>query len=348
MIKKNAFRSSMTKVFGVAMVGLLAGFAAQARDQIRIVGSSTVYPFSSYVAEEFGKTTDYPTPVVESTGSGGGIKLFSEGVALTTPDISNASRRMKVSEFMRCQQNDVDNVTEAVIGYDGIAIAHNVRNEPVDLTLEQLTLAVAAEVPKDGKLVKNPYVFWDQIHKGLPHRKIVIYGPPTSSGTRDAFEELVMEAATKEMEAYGGKYTKIRQDGLFIPAGENDNLIVQKLDRNKDAFGIFGYSFLAENPDKIQGASVNGVKPKPEAISSGKYPIARSLYFYIKNDHLEKVQGMQEFLELFMSEKMIGPDGYLKDLGLIPLPEELRKKSRERVMNRAKLHLKLSGLEDYE
>ncbi|MFO7820584.1 MAG: substrate-binding domain-containing protein, partial [Lentisphaeria bacterium] len=263
------------------LVGPMAVNRAEARDQIRIVGSSTVYPFASYVAEEFGATTKYPTPVMESTGSGGGIKLFSEGVGMNTPDISNASRRMKVSEFKRCKENGVENITEAVIGYDGIAVAHNVRNNPLDLTLEQITLAVAAKVPQDGKLVKNPYTYWDQVDKNLPHRRIIIFGPPTSSGTRDAFEELVMEAASKKMEGYGGEYTKIRQDGVYIPAGENDNLIVQKLARNKAAFGVFGYSFLAENPDKIQGASINGVKPEPESISSGKYPIARSLFFYI-------------------------------------------------------------------
>lgn len=349
---QNTTSNRILKVLGsvicAGLVCFLAGSTAIARDQIRIVGSSTVYPFASYVAEEFGATTKYPTPVIESTGSGGGIKLFSEGVGMNTPDITNASRRMKVKEFQRCHKNDVTEITEAVIGYDGIAIAHNVRNKAMDLTLKQLTLAVAAEVPRDGKLVKNPYTFWDQIDKNLPHRRIVIYGPPTSSGTRDAFEELVMEVASEEIEGYGGEYTKIRQDGAFIPAGENDNLIVQRLDRNKAAFGIFGYSFLAENPDKIQGASIHGVKPEPESISSGKYPIARSLFFYIKNAHVDKVPGMAEYIELFMSEKMIGPDGYLKDLGLIPLPEALRKKSRERVMNRANLHLKLSDLHSYK
>lgn len=321
---------------GLVALGMLVMGAgvAQARDQIRIVGSSTVYPFASYVTEEFGATTKFKTPVIESTGSGGGFKLFTEGTGDNTPDITNASRRMKVSEFERAQKSGVGDIVEAIIGFDGIAFAQNKANPAMNLTLEELTLAVAAEVPQNGKLVPNPYKNWNQINSKLPNRPIVVYGPPTSSGTRDAFEELVMEHSTTKgglKAGYGDKYTKIRQDGVYIEAGENDNLIVQRLAQDKNAFGIFGYSFLEENQDRIQGASINGIAPKPEAISSGKYPISRSLYFYIKTAHIGKVPGIKEYADLFMSEKMIGPKGLLKRIGLIPLPDDMRKKSQNQV-----------------
>ncbi|WP_435104589.1 PstS family phosphate ABC transporter substrate-binding protein [Arhodomonas sp. AD133] len=322
-----------TAIATAAVIGMGVVTSAQARDQIRIVGSSTVYPFASYVVEEFGATTDFPTPVIESTGSGGGLKLFCEGAGTNTPDITNASRRIKVSEFERCQENGVTEITEAVIGYDGIVFAQAGENEALNLTREQIHMAVAAKVPQDGKLVDNPYKNWSEIDSSLPDREIVIYGPPTSSGTRDAFEELVMEAASEEIDGYDGEYTNIRQDGVYVPSGENDNLIVQKLAQNTDAFGIFGYSFLEENGDKIQGASIDGVEPEPEKISSGDYPVSRSLYFYIKNAHVGEVPGVQEYADLFMSKKMISRVGYLKDLGLIPLPADMQESYREQVAN---------------
>ncbi|HKL78619.1 MAG TPA: PstS family phosphate ABC transporter substrate-binding protein [Gammaproteobacteria bacterium] len=331
----------MLRTFGVAAAAALTAFAttAEARDQIRIVGSSTVYPFASYAVEEFGATTQHPTPVIESTGSGGGLKLFCAGNGMETPDITNASRRIKVSEFKRCQQNGVDNITEAVIGFDGIVLANATNAPQFQLTREQVTLAVAAEVPQDGKLVKNPYTHWDDIDASLPNEEILIYGPPTTSGTRDAFEELVMEAASEEMDGYGGEYTKIRQDGAFVPAGENDNLIVQKLVQNKNALGIFGYSFLEENTDRIQGSIIDGVAPEPDAISSGEYPVSRSLFFYVKNSHADKVPGLYDYVNMFLSEKMIGQFGYLKDLGLISLPKERREAIREQAKNRTALQL---------
>jgi phosphate transport system substrate-binding protein len=329
------------RTLGLAAAAALAAFAtnADARDQIRIVGSSTVYPFASYVVEEFGATTNHSTPVIESTGSGGGLKLFCAGDGMDTPDITNASRRIKVSEFKRCQDNGVKSITEAVIGFDGIVLANHVDAPQFKLTREQITLAVAAEVPKGGKLVKNPHENWSDIDASLPDEEILIYGPPTTSGTRDAFEELVMEAASEDMEGYGGEYTKIRQDGAFVPAGENDNLIVQKLVQNRNALGIFGYSFLEENTDRIQGSIIDGVSPEPEAISSGEYPVSRSLFFYVKNAHAGKVPGLYDYVNLFVSEKMIGPMGYLKDLGLIPLPDERRAEIRNRIENRTKLKL---------
>lgn len=326
----------------------------QAREQIKVVGSSTVYPFSSSVAEEFGATTSNPTPVVESTGSGGGMKLFCKGNALNTPDITNASRRMKAKEFELCVKNGVTDITEAVIGFDGIAIAHNKNNPPLLLTKMQLLLAVAEEVPtKNGtNLIRNPYTNWSEIDPSLPNREIIIYGPPTSSGTRDAFEDMIMKDQTKNMDAYTAvykvdmvkniaykKYHKVRQDGVYVPSGENDNLIVQKLDKNPAAIGIFGYSFLMENDDKVSAAKVDEVIPTPETISSGQYPISRSLFFYVKNSHRADVPAIDKYVELFMSENMIGSDSILGEMGLIALPDKRRTAIRASVKSHAKLTL---------
>ena len=325
-------------IFALALLLVGAGMA-QARDQVKITGSSTVFPFSSYVAEELGATTKFPAPVVESTGSGGGHKLFGAGMGPNTPDIANSSRRMKDSEFENAAKNGVVDITEAKIGFDGIAIAQNKDNAPMSLSLEELAMAVAADVPVDGKIVPNPYTKWNEINPNLPARKIVFYGPPTSSGTRDAFEEMVVEKVCGKIEGYEKGYKKIRQDSAYVPAGENDNLIVQKLAKDKDAFGIFGYSFLEENSDTIQAASINGVEPTPETVAAGKYPISRSLYFYIKNAHYDAIPGLKEYVELFMSEKMIGTDGLLKGIGLIPLPDDARAKIREDVLAKKKLTL---------
>jgi phosphate transport system substrate-binding protein len=325
-----------------------------ARDQIKIVGSSTVYPFSSSVAEELGSTTKFPTPVVESTGSGGGMKLFCAGNDLNTPDITNASRRMKTKEFKLCAENGVTDITEAVIGYDGIAFAQSKVNPAFNISRENLALAVAKEVPsKDGKtLIANPYKKWSDLDASLPDREIIVYGPPKSSGTRDAFEELVMQHTFKKMPVYTDlykkdekankkykKYSEIRTDGVYVESGENDNLIVQKLDKNAAAFGIFGFSFLVENDDKISGATINGVHPTPENISSAKYPVSRSLFFYIKNSHSKDVPAMNDYVKLFMSEKMIGKEGILGEIGLIALPDDARNAIRTSVENRTKLTL---------
>ncbi len=324
----------------IATTMLVSGVHAQTmRDQIRIVGSSTVFPFSSFVAEEFGKTTKFKAPVVESTGSGGGHKLFGTGVGSDTPDITNSSRRIKKKELETAYANGVKSVVEALIGYDGIAVAENINAPDFKVTVEQLFLAVAEKVPSKGKLIPNPYTMWSDVDPTLPKRKILIYGPPATSGTRDAFVELVMHKAVKKFPTYkkvlgdkAKKYSAVRQDAAYVPSGENDNLIVQKLVQDKNAFGIFGYSFLEENKDRLKGAVVNGVKPTPKKISSGEYPISRTLFFYIKGDHVGKVPGLKEFVELFMSEKMIGSRGYLKRIGLIPLPKEERTKARNIVL----------------
>jgi len=319
-----------------ALTGMTSVAVAQERDQIRIVGSSTVYPFASYVVEEFGATSNFPTPVIESTGSGGGLRLFCEGVGVNTPDITNASRRMKPSEFDRCQENGVTEITEAKIGSDGIVIAQSVDNDPLDLSLEHVLLAVAAEVPMDGELVPNPYTNWNQIDSSLPDREIEVLGPPTTSGTRDAFEELAMEYPSTKY-GYDEEYSDIRSDGAYVDSGENDNLIVQRITQNKDAVGIFGYSFLDENRDVVQGASLDGVEPTVENISGGDYPVARSLWFYIKEAHEGVVPGIDEYVSLFMDDIMIAEDGLLVSEGLIPLPDAESAEWRDRVENRVDL-----------
>lgn len=291
-----------------------ASSAAFARDQIRVVGSSTVFPFSTAVAEQFGRSTDFQTPVIESTGSGGGLKLFCAGVGTSHPDITNSSRRMKEKEFKLCQDNGVTDITEAVIGYDGIVVA-NAKGGPVfSLTREQIVTALAAEGPLPTS--------WDEVDPALPAIKIEVLGPPPSSGTRDAFEELVMEEGCEGagIECDG---ISIREDGAYVEAGENDNLIVSKLEANPNALGVFGFSFLDQNSDALQGAEVDGVEPEFDAIADGDYPISRSLYFYIKNAHVGVVPGIQEFANEFMSEDAAGEEGYLVDKGLIPLTEDL-------------------------
>lgn len=318
--------------------GLGAG-ATQAAEQLRVVGSSTVFPFASYVAEELGVTTDYATPVIESTGSGGGLQLFCAGTGANTPDVTNASRRIKPSELQRCQDNGVTEITEIVFGYDGIVFGQNKDNQQWNLTREQITLALAAKVPQDGKLVANPYTNWNQIDASLPDRKILVYGPPTSSGTRDAFEEMVLAYGSAQIEGYDGEFTTIRRDGAYVPSGENDNLIVQRLAQNPDAFGIFGFSFLAENRSLIEGVHIDGVEPERELISSGDYPIARSLFFYTKNAHGDDVAALGAYVDMFLSERMVGDKGFLKTLGLIPLPQAMLEKVRARWNKREVLTL---------
>ncbi len=339
-------RLALTVLAGVCL-SVVATSPASARTQIRITGSSTVYPFTSYVAQEFGNSTPFPTPVVESTGSGGGHKIFGSGVGTDTPDITNSSRAIKVSEFLRARDNGVEDIIEAAIGFDGIVLAQRIDNPPLDISLEHFALAVLAEVPGNNGLIKNPYNKWSDIDSDLPNLEIRVYGPPSTSGTRDAFEELVLEAATKQMGTYGGAYSKVRTDGRYVPSGENDNLIVARLENDKDAFGVFGYSFLEENQDKLRAASIDGVPPTPNTISSGDYAVSRSMFFYVKKAHIGEIPGLPEFLELYMSEKMIGPKGMLRGIGLIPLPEERREASRQRVLDQVTLKLQVSSLDDY-
>ncbi|HXF08628.1 MAG: PstS family phosphate ABC transporter substrate-binding protein [Pseudomonadota bacterium] len=319
---------------------LAAPLAVQARDYISIVGSSTVYPFSTVVAEQFGKSGQFKTPKVESTGTGGGFKLFCGGVGVQHPDISNASRAIKSSEKEDCAKNGVKDIVEVKIGYDGIVLANSKASKPLEIDLKHLYLALAKNVPdpKSGdKLVPNPYKMWSDIDASLPKQKIEVLGPPPTSGTRDALVELGMEGGCKgfpllkEMKEKDEKAFKaacgtMREDGAFIEAGENDNLIVQKLTANKDAYGIFGYSFLEENLATVKPAIINGSRPTYESISGGAYPLSRPLFFYVKKAHVGVIPGIAEFVAEFTSEKAFGPEGYLADRGLIALPDDERKK----------------------
>ena len=324
--------------------------AAEARDQIRIVGSSTVFPFATAVAEEFGKTTDNKTPVVESTGSGGGLKLFCAGVGVDHPDITNASRRIKSSEVERCASNGVTDITEVKIGYDGIVLANSKATEPFSITLQQLFLALAKDVPSEGGMVPNPNQTWADVDASLPAAKIEVLGPPPTSGTRDAFVELAMEGGCKtfpdikamkkqDKKAYKAICHSIREDGAFVEAGENDNLIVQKLEANPSALGIFGYSFLDQNRDKVQGSVVNGIEPDFDTIADGSYPVSRSMYFYVKKAHVGVIPGIDEYVATFTDEDAWGPYGYLADKGLIPLPDADRKAMRSQATSFAQLSM---------
>jgi phosphate transport system substrate-binding protein len=298
-----------------------AGYAA-ARDQIQIVGSSTVFPFTTAVAEKLGQGGQFKTPVVESTGTGGGMKLFCAGVGENTADFTNASRAMKDGELETCKANGVTPV-EIKVGFDGIVLANSKAGQPVEVTKEILFKALAKNVAVDGKVVPNPYVNWSDVDASLPATKIEVLGPPPTSGTRDAFVELVMdEACQEEVKAANEKGCgEIREDGAYVEAGENDNLIVQKLEANANAFGIFGFSFLDQNADKLQGSKVGGVEPTFENIASGDYGVSRSLFVYAKKEHVGVIPGMEEFIAEYTAEAAWGPDGYLADKGLIPLPD---------------------------
>ena len=329
----------ITTAAAVAAAGIV-GFAgaASARDQIRIVGSSTVYPFTTAVAEMIGKSGGAKTPVVESTGTGGGFKLFCAGVGDGHPDVTNASRAIKKGEYADCQKNGVKDIVEIKVGIDGITLAQSKAGPALKLTLEQAFLAVAEQVPdKDGKLIANPYKSWSDIDPSLPKVKIEILGPPPTSGTRDAFHELFMEPGAlkipalaalrkSDSKAFDKVWKSIRKDGAYVEAGENYNVIVQKLEANKNAFGIFGYSFLEENAAKLRGVPINGVEPEYDAIASGKYAGARPLFVYVKKQHIGVVPGLDKFVAEYVSSKAMSKDGYLALKGLISLPPSEAKK----------------------
>ncbi len=319
----------------VAAVGGLA-FAAPAlaqRDQIRIVGSSTVYPFTTAVAEQFGKSGGGKTPVVESTGTGGGMKLFCAGVGPTHPDLTNASRAMLKGEFEQCQTNGVKDIIEVKVGIDGLTIAQSKAGPGIKLTMAQVYLALAEKIPgAGGALVANPHKNWSDIDKSLPNVKIEVLGPPPTSGTRDSFHELFMEVGAlqipalaelrkKDRKAFDSAWKSIRKDGAYVEAGENDNVIVQKLDANKNAFGIFGFSFLEENLAKLRGVAMDGVEPDYDNIASGKYKGARPLFIYAKKQHIGVIPGMEKFLAEYVSAKAMSKDGYLARKGLVALPK---------------------------
>jgi len=325
--------------------------SAEARDQINIVGSSTVFPFSTAVAETFGRTTSFPTPVVESTGSGGGLRLFCAGVGVEHPDMTNASRRIKASEVEKCAENGVTDIVEIKVGYDGIVLANSNAGEQVEFEMRHVFLALAAMVPDgNGGMVENPYERWSDIDPALPNYEIEVLGPPPSSGTRDAFVELAMEGGARQIQqladlrsadkdAFEEIAHTLREDGRFVEAGENDNLIVQKLTDNPEAFGIFGFSFLDQNSDLVQGSIIDGNAPTFEAIADGDYGVSRSLYFYVKTAHVGVIPGIEEYLAEFTSEGAWGPDGYLAERGLIPMPDEERASFRAAAENLSSLSM---------
>ncbi len=331
----------------VAVGAILAAIGAATpafagREQIRIVGSSTVYPFTTAVAEQFGKANG-KTPVVESTGTGGGMKIFCEGVGEGKPDATNASRRIKKAEFETCAKNGVTDIVELNIGFDGLTLAQSKDGPEVKLSLKQVFLALAAQVPNDkGELVANPYTKWSEIDKSLPDVKIEVLGPPPTSGTRDSLHELFLEKGAlaidsmkalkeKDAKAFESVWKSVRKDGAYVEAGENDNVIVQKIEANKNAFGVFGFSFLEENKAKLKGIALDGSAPTYDAISSGKYVGARRIYIYFKKAHVGVIPGLDKFIAEYVSDKALGEDGYLAGKGLVMLPEDDLAKVREAV-----------------
>ena len=344
----------LKKLFFLSLLNFVFIYSVTSRDQINVVGSSTVYPFSTVVAENFGNKTGIKVPKIESTGSGGGIKLFCKGLGTGHPDITNASRRIKKNEFNQCKENGID-VVEIKVGYDGIVIANSKKAKLLNLTKRQIFLALAKQVPEGnkegGSLVDNPYKKWSDIDPNLPNKKIEVLGPPPTSGTRDAFNELAIEGGCKtfpklkaikkqDKKKYKAICRAVREDGAFIEAGENDNLIVQKLIENEDAFGVFGFSFLIENEDKIQGSTVDGMAPTMETIADKSYGVSRPLYFYVKLAHVDVIPGIREFLAEYTSEDSWGPGGYLEERGMIPMPENEReffKKNAEEIIPLTKL-----------
>jgi phosphate transport system substrate-binding protein len=331
----------LSGVAAFALASAVMAGAAYARDQIRVVGSSTVYPFTTAVAEEFGKAGGFPTPVVESTGTGGGFKLFCGGVGVDHPDVSNASRAITKGEFETCTSAGVDGIIELKIGFDGIVLANSKSGPAFKVTRTQVFLALAKQIPgPDGALIDNPNKNWSDIDPSLPAEPIEVLGPPPTSGTRDAFLELFMDQGARKIEtlaalrksdskAFDVVWKSVREDGAYIDAGENDNLIVQKLEANPKAVGIFGYSFLEENASSIQGAAVEDVVPTFEAIADGSYKGSRPLFVYFKKQHVGVIPGMKEFIEEYASDKAMGEDGYLSAKGLVPLPEDERAAAEE-------------------
>lgn len=335
----------LASAFTMTMISTAPAMAA--RDYISIVGSSTVYPFATVVAEQFGKSTSFKTPKIESTGSGGGFKLFCGGIGVEYPDITNASRAVKKSEFEKCTANGVKDIIEVKIGYDGIVLASSRKATPLKLTRKDIYLALAKDVPdpkNPGKLIPNPYKTWKEVNPELPNTRIEVLGPPPTSGTRDAFVELAMEGGAKKFDfikelkkqdkkAYKKVCHTVREDGAYVEAGENDNLIVQKLKANPAALGIFGFSFLDQNSDIVQGSFVDSTEPTFDNIANGTYPVSRPLFFYVKKAHVDVIPGIKGYLTEFTSDKAWGEDGYLADKGMIPMPNEERQKFAANVSN---------------
>ena len=334
-----AKRSTATAVLASVLISVtVCGTAAaqSGRDFVYIVGSSTVYPFSTVVAERFGRGTEFKTPKVESTGSGGGLKLFCDGVGVDYPDVANSSRAIKQSEVDSCAANGVTEIVEVKIGYDGIVLANAKKAPFFQVTIQQLHLALAKTVPYNGQFIANPYARWSEISPTLPPFPIRVYGPPDSSGTRDAFIDLVLEGAcamsldlktlkSSDEARYADVCRTLREDGVYVDSGEDVLFIVEELSRNPTALGVFGFSFLDQNRDIVKGSDINGVPPTYDTIYTRHYPLSRALYFYVKKAHVGRTTGLRDYVMEFIDEWTWGPEGSLVDLGLIPMPTEERK-----------------------
>lgn len=346
-----------------------SGAHAQSRDSIRIVGSSTVFPFTTAVSENYGSTSGFRTPVVEATGTGGGMNLFCAGVGLRHPDITGASRRMLPTELDLCRRNGVTSITEIMIGFDGIVVTRGAGTPALDFERSELFLALAATIPMpvddsgeavfsaDGEMlpgrdfndvaayscdafIPNPHRLWSDIANDLPADRIEVIGPPPTSGTRDSWIELGIQPGARQIECLDalrgsdrGRFeevsSRLREDGPWIDGGENDNVIVQTIANSSTAVGVFGYSYLEQNSDRLVAATIEGVEPEYDDISEGVYPIARSMFMYVKNQHVAAVPGIAEWIEELTSEDAFGPFGYLADRGLVALPEARREEVRE-------------------
>ncbi|MBC7283818.1 substrate-binding domain-containing protein [Hoeflea sp.] len=330
--------------FAIAALVASTAFAgvAVARDQIQIAGSSTVLPYASIVAEAFGENFSFPTPVVESGGSGAGRKKLCEGVGENTIDIANSSSRIKQSDIDLCAQNGVSEIQEVRIGYDGIVFASDINGPAFAFTPADWYNALAAKVVKDGALVDNPAKTWADVNPELPAQDILAFIPGTKHGTREVFDEKVLEAgceATGAEEAFKAAgdedakgCTTLRTDGASVDIDGDYTETLSRIDANKNAIGVFGLSFYENNTDKLQVATMSGISPSTETIASGEYPVSRPLYFYVKNAHLDVIPGLQEYVEFFVSDEIAGPDGPLSAYGLVSDPELA--KTQEMVKNR--------------
>ncbi|MBB6228057.1 substrate-binding domain-containing protein [Polymorphobacter multimanifer] len=314
------------------MLAVLLPAPVAARSQLRIVGSSTLYPFVTAVAEQFKRTNpQFPGPIVESTGTGGGIKLFCSGVGERFPDVANASRRIKATEVADCRSNGVTDIIEVQIGLDGLALAQGRAGRFPGMTEADIYRALAAN-PYGRKQTAR---LWSDVNPSFPAIRIEVLGPPPTSGTRDAFNELYMEKGCdanpamkvlkkSDPDRHQQVCTALREDGAYVEAGENDNLIVQKLAANPRLLGVFGFSYLEENLDKVKGVPISGVPVTYDNIASFAFPASRPLYVYVKGQHMRAVRGMREFLVELSRESTWGPKGYLSRRGLVASPVPAR------------------------